>query len=431
MPGYAFEYGDGTIEIDISRGNILGSIEARDVPAVEDTEKTLRALLARPVGSPPLKEIVKKGDKVVILAGDMTRLWVGTDRFLPVIIDELLQAGLEASQISILLGTGDHRAHSDAEKRQIVGDEVFENYEVTDHRAREKSELVYLGETPGKTPIWVNRRVMEADRVILTGGIVYHFLAGFGGGPKALSVGTSGYDTIQNNHKIALGTAEEGLNPQVCSGVTWGNPLYEDLVSVMKAAKADFLVNTVINRKKEIAAIVAGEPLETHQAGIKKVREFYGIETELKGDMVIASAMGYPEDINFYQVYKTLDNVTRAVRPGGVIVVFAECREGMGNDDFARIFSDFTDNTERYAYLKDHCTIGGLMGFGIALWAARYKIVLYSAMDEKTAKTAGVIPATTPQEVLDIGFELAGDNPDVVIMPHGSVTFPIQTAREV
>jgi len=422
---FEFEYGDSSFELDVVRGKILGSIEARDVPALYDIEKTLKELLARPTNSPPLKEIVKKGNKVVILAGDMTRLWVGTARFLPVIIDELLQAGLKRSQISVLLGTGDHRAHTDAEKRLIVGDAVFENHEVIDHRAREKGELVFLGETSRKTPIWVNRRVMEADRVILTGGIVYHFLAGFGGGPKALSIGTSGYETIQNNHRIALGSEEEGLDPRVSSGVTWGNPLYEDLIEVMQAARADFLVNTVINRKKEIAAIVAGDPIKAHQEGIAKVKEFYGIETGLMGDMAIASAMGYPEDINFYQVYKTLDNVTRAVKPGGVIVLFAECREGMGNDDFARIFSDFLDNNARYAYLKDHCTIGGLMGFGIALWAERYKIVLYSAMNAEIAKTAGVIPAATPQEAMEKGFALAGDNPNVVIMPHGSVTFPI------
>jgi len=423
---FQFEYGDTTLTLEIPGGNILGSIEARDVPPLKDLDGALRRLLNDPIGSPPLKEVINSRDRVSILVGDMTRLWVGTAKFLPILIDELLDLGVDRSRITILLGTGDHRAHTDDEKRLIVGDAVFENYACIDHRAREKGDLVYLGETSRKTPVWVNRQVMEADKVILTGGIVYHFLAGFGGGPKALSVGTAGYETIQNNHKIALGSKEEGLNPQVSSGITWGNPLYEDLVEVMKAAKADFLVDTVINREKEIAAIVAGEPLEAHQAGIKKVQEFYGIETDLKGDLVIASAMGYPEDINFYQVYKTLDNVVRAVKPGGVIVLFAECREGMGNDDFARIFSDFRDNDARYAHLSAHCTIGGLMGFGIALWAARHKIVLYSSMSPELAESAGLFPAATPEEAIAKGFELAGDNPDVVIMPHGSVTFPIQ-----
>jgi len=425
MAKYHFEYGNRKISLDIERGNVLGSINAREIPPISDLDETLRRLLHNPIASPPLNEIVKKSDRVAILAGDMTRLWVGTSRFLPVLLNELLALGLTRSQLTVLLGTGDHRSHTDDEKRLIVGDEVFEDFEVIDHRAREKKELVHLGETSRGTPIWVNRRVMEADKVILTGGIVYHFLAGFGGGPKALSVGTAGYDTIQNNHKIALGSEEEGLNPKVSSGVTWGNPLYEDLVEIMRAAKADFLVDTVINREKQIAAMVAGDPIEAHQAGIKRVEEFYGIETELKGDLVVASAMGYPEDINFYQVYKTLDNVVRVVKPGGVIVLFAECREGMGNDDFAQIFSDFSDNEARYAHLSTSCTIGGLMGFGIALWATRYKIVLYSSMPPELVEMAGVIPASSPEEALAKGFDLAVDQPDIVIMPHGSVTFPI------
>ena len=426
MPTLSVEYGDATLPLEITRGNILGSIEARDIPPLKDVKNTLTSLFNAPIGSPSLRDIINPTDRVVILTGDMTRLWVGTATFLPFLTDALEEMGVDPLRITILIGTGDHRPHTDEEKRQIVGDEVFSKYTIVDHQAREKGELVYLGETKQKTPIWVNRRVMEADKVILTGGIVYHFLAGFGGGPKALSVGCAGYDTIQNNHKIALGSREEGLNPRVSSGVTWGNPLYEDLVEIMKAARADFLVDTIINRKKEIAAIVAGDPITAHQAGIERVQAFYGIETDLLGDMVIASAMGYPEDINFYQVYKTLDNVTRVVKPGGVIVLFAECREGMGNDDFARVFSDFPDNDARYTHLSANCTIGGLMGFGIALWAKRYRIILYSSLDPEVARTAGVIPAGSPQEALKTGFQLAGERADVILMPHGSVTFPIQ-----
>ncbi len=425
MATFQFEYGESPLSVEISHGTIAGRIEARDVPPLRDLEGTLRHALAHPIKSPPLSEIIKSTDRVVILTGDMTRLWVGTDRFLPVLTDELRRIGVDSSRITILLGTGDHRPHTEREKRLIVGDNVFANFKVIDHHARDKGELVHLGKTRRGTPIWVNRRVMEADKVILTGGIVYHFLAGFGGGPKALSVGAAGYETIQNNHGIALGNASEGLNPQVRSGVTWGNPLFEDLVEIMQAARADFLVDTVINREKEIAAIVAGDPVEAHQAGIEKVQAFYGIETNLTGDMVIASAMGYPEDINLYQVYKTLDNVTRATRPGGVIVLYAECREEMGNEDFAYILTAFRDNSARYAFLKNHCTIGGLMGFGIALWAERYKIVLYSSLKPDLVEKTGILPARSPQEALDRGLDLAGDSPDIVLMPHGSVTFPI------
>ncbi len=427
MAIYHFEYGDTHVELTIPRRRVIGSIEARKTPPLPDLEGTLRHLLSHPTGSPPLQEIVKGSDRVTILAGDMTRLWVGTAKFLPVLLNELQEIGVNPSLVTVLLGTGDHRPHTVDEKRLIVGDRVFLKYRVVDHRAREKDDLLFLGRTSRQTPIWVNRLVMEADKVILTGGIVYHFLAGFGGGPKALSIGTSGYETIQNNHKIALGTAMEGLNPKVCSGITWGNPLFEDLVEIMRAAKADFLVNTIINYKKEIAAIVAGDPLEAHQEGIEKVQAFYGIDTNLMGDMVIASAMGYPEDINLYQVYKTLDNVTRVVKPGGVIVLYAECREGMGNEDFAHILTEFSDNSTRYSFLEKHCTIGGLMGFGIALWAERYKIVLYSSMEPELVKKTGMIPASSPENAIEKGSELAGESPDIVLMPHGSVTFPIHS----
>ncbi len=422
---FQFEYGNTTLRVDIEEKTLIGSIEAQEIPPLDNLAGSLRNSFNHPISSNPLRKIVKKSDTVTILVGDMTRLWVGTANFLPVLLEELLSYGLDYRQITIVIGTGDHRPHTNKEKGQIVGNTIADTFKIIDHGARDEGNLIHLGETNHGTPVWINRHVMEADKVILTGGIVYHFLAGFGGGPKALSIGAAGYETIQSNHKIALGNQTQGLNPNVSSGKTTGNPLYEDLVEIMKMAKADFLINTIINRKKEIAAVVVGDPIEAHEEGIRLVQKFYGVKTTSKADLVIASAMGYPEDINLYQVYKTLDNVTRVARPGGTIVLFAECREGMGNKDFEDILIGFRDNDSRYAHLCSHCTIGGLMGFGIARWAARHRIILYSSLPPTTVEKAGMIPAKTPQEAIAKGYELAKDDPTVILMPHGSVTFPI------
>jgi nickel-dependent lactate racemase len=297
---------------------------------------------------------------------------------------------------------------------------------VKNHYARKPEELVELGSTSRGTPIAVNRRVMEADKVIVTGGIVYHFLNGFGGGAKGLSIGAGGYDTIQINHKLALAKNPlDGLNPKVASGITDTNPLYEDLLEVMKAAKAHFLLNTVINHKKEIVAVVAGSPVAAHKKGCEIARSVFDVRIPQRCDMAVASAMGYPEDIDLYQTYKTFDNLSRAVKPGGVIVVFSECREGLGNTDFEHIIVNFKDNASRAEFIKDNCTIGGLMGFGETLWAEKYKIVLYSSMNPDVIKKLGILPAASPREALEKGFELAGSDPSIWIMPHASVTFPL------
>ncbi len=426
MSVYEFEYGNGGFELEIGQGRILGEIRANEVPKLADVASSVREALAEPVAGPPLLKMVKPGSKVTILVGDITRLWVGTEFFLPVILDTLNAAGVDDRDVTVVLGNGDHRKHTEEEKARIVGKPAYDRVKVKNHYARNREDLVELGVTSRGTPIRINRAVMEADTVIVTGGIVYHFLNGFGGGAKGLSIGVAGYDTIQTNHRLALADNPlDGMNPKVASGDTMGNPLHEDLLEVMKAAKAHFVLNTVINHRKEIVAVVAGEPIAAHQKGCEIARSVFGVRIPERADMIVASAMGYPEDIDLYQTYKTFDNVARAIKPGGVIVVCSECREGMGNADFEHIMVNFPDNPSRANFLKDNCTIGGLMGFGETLWAEKHRIVFYSSMHPDVLKKSGMIPAPSPREALKRGFELAGNNPSIWVMPHASVTFPL------
>jgi nickel-dependent lactate racemase len=428
MATYSMEYGDRFISVELNKGRILGSIRAREVEKITDLPAKIRELLRKPIGSPSLDTIIDTNDGVIILAPDITRLWSGPEQFLPPLVDELNKIGVMDDKIAILLGTGDHRSHTPEEVERLVTRDLRDRIEVLDHLAREKNQLTYLGETSRRNKVWINRRVMEADKVILTGGIVYHFLTGFGGGPKALSIGVAGYDTIQVNHRLALGSPEQGINPKVQSGYIEDNPLRDDVIEIMKMAKAHFLLDTVINPQKEIAGVVAGDPLAAHLEGCRLAENFFSIPTNLKGDMIVASAMGYPEDINLYQVYKAFDNISRVTKPGGVIVLFAECRDGMGNDDFSHILRAFSSNADRYQYLKENCTIGGLMGFGIALWAERFTVVLYSSLSPVELENSGIMPAPSPQEAVAMGYDFAPDNPDIVLMPHSSVTFPVPEA---
>jgi nickel-dependent lactate racemase len=428
MATYSMEYGDRFLSVELDKGRVRGSIRAKEVKKITDLPAKIIELLRDPIGSPPLDTIIDRNDRVIILGPDITRLWSGPEQFLPPLVDELNKIGVTDDKITILLGTGDHRSHTPEEVERLVTRDLADRITVVDHLAREKRELTYLGETSRNNKVWINRRVMEADKVILTGGIVYHFLTGFGGGPKALSIGVAGYDTIQVNHRLALGSPEQGINPKVQSGYIEDNPLRDDVIEIMKMAKAHFLLDTVINPQKEIAGVVAGDPLAAHSEGCRLAKNFFSIPTNLEGDMIVASAMGYPEDINLYQVYKAFDNISRVTKPGGVIVLFAECRDGMGNDDFFHILSAFSSNADRYRYLKENCTIGGLMGFGIALWAERFKVVLYSSIGPGELENSGIIPASSPQEAIAMGYDLAPDNPDIVLMPHSSVTFPVAEA---
>lgn len=196
-------FGEQNLRLVLPAAQCIDVVEGNLTPGGNDIVAAARQALAEPIGEPPLRHQVTATDKVVIIVSDITRRWVRHDLFLPVLLDELNAAGIADSQITVLVALGAHRPHSPEENLLAYGQEVVDRVTIAQSYAPETDQFVRLGTTSRGVPVTVNRRC-EADRVILTGGICYHPMAGFGGGRKAILPGVSGYDSIQGNHRFCL-----------------------------------------------------------------------------------------------------------------------------------------------------------------------------------------------------------------------------------
>lgn len=404
--------------------NLIKVLEPKELPSL-DGEKAIKEALENPIGTTRLSEIVNSGEKVAIVVSDITRLWVRSDVFLPFILEELNKGGISDKDMFIVLGNGAHREQTPEEMKLIVGKEVYSRIKVYNHHCKNKDELTCLGRTIYGTSVWLNRLVVEADRIVLTGGIVYHFLSGWSGGKKAVLPGIASFDCIMANHRLGLHPEEgKGLNPNVCAGKMKSNPVSVDAIQAANFLKPDFILNVVLNTEQRFGKIAAGDMIKAHETGCRIVEEYFGVEIKEKADLVIVSCGGYPRDINFYQSYKTLYNADGAVRKGGVVILVAECGEGIGDDNFYRIFTDFEDNVEREKFLRENYEIGRHMGFHTALMAADHSIIVISELPEEIIKNMNMIPAENMDKALNIAYHKLGNNPQACIMPHGSITFP-------
>lgn len=424
---YKLPYGDESISVDLDEKSIIGVLTSKSLPSIGNLKETMSDTMKNPVGTKPLNEIVKPGERICIIVGDMTRLWVRHDLFLPYLFNELNEAGIKDEDIFIVSATGAHRNQSDEEHRMIVGDEVFNRVKVYDHDSKDKKNLVYLGTTSRGTPVWINRMVHEADRIIVTGGVVHHFLAGYGGGKKAILPGVCGYETIMANHKLSLDRSGSGADPRVCAGRLKGNPLSEDMIEATNMTHVDFSVNVVINDDGYIGYVSCGDMVLAHEKPAGVVDEYFSVPIKEYADLVIASCGGYPKDINLYQTYKTIYNSRRAVKDGGVVIILSESREGIGNDKFLSIFTDYPDRRSREAHLKDNYDIASFEGYTVSLWEENVDFVVISSIDDKEIKSMGLIPAHSMDEALEYAYQKLGKNPQAYIMPHGSTTFPVLT----
>ena len=418
---YVLPYGKRELSFQL-KGEVR-EIRPSEQGTLPDVAGALREALNNPIASEPLAGIVQPGDKTVIVVSDITRLWVRTDLIAPVLLDELNKLGVPDRDISIVVAAGDHRPLTRAEHLMICGEKVLGRVAVYDHDCRGE-DLVDLGFSSRGTPVMVNRRVWEADKVILTGGISYHLLAGFGGGRKSLAPGVCGYETIQRNHGLALVAGENGIDPRVGTGLLAENPVAEDMLEIAQKIGADFIVNVVVNNHQEPVYLAAGALREAHLAGCRVVEEIYGVGVEREADLVLASCGGYPKDMQLYQAIKALGNASYAVRAGGVIILAAECADGVGSEPFLDFFAQ-GEVEEIQAALYRHFTMPGFVALRTAAIARRSPVILISGLSDHISRQVKMRPAANAAEAVLLAQELLGGEPQLTyLMPHANGTFP-------
>ncbi|MCW5851478.1 MAG: nickel-dependent lactate racemase [Anaerolineae bacterium] len=300
-------------------------IETRFVPAAPDEAAAIRQALRQPIGSPPLADLVRPGNRVVITHSDITRA-TPNDRLLPVLLAELEAAGVRRQDITLLNALGTHRPQTEAELRRMLGGEVVDHYPCLQHNAFDDANLVPLGVTSRGNPVRINRAYLEADVRILTGFIEPHFFAGFSGGPKGVLPALAGWESVFSNHSYAMIG-----HPLATWAQTEGNPIWEEMREVALRTRPTFLLNVTLNADKRITSVFAGDLLAAHAAGCAFVREHNMVAVAEPYDIVMTTNSGYPLDQNLYQTVKGMSAAARIVRAGGAIIMAAACEDGIPN----------------------------------------------------------------------------------------------------
>ncbi|MEU4411455.1 nickel-dependent lactate racemase [Streptosporangium sp. NPDC023963] len=289
--------------------------------AAPDQMGVLRAALRDPVSGPPLRERVRPGQTVAISACDITRPQP-RHLMIPAILDEL-DGIIDLDDVTVLVATGTHRGNTEAELRAMFGDRVVDSVRIVNHDARDLASLTYLGRFGKDVPVWLNTAWVEADVRITTGFVEPHFFAGFSGGPKLVAPGLAALETVLTLHDAArIG------DPRATWGVIEGNPVHDDVRAIAEGTGVTFALDVILNRDKDIAAAFGGDILPMHAAATAAAREVAMRRVEAPFDVVVTTNSGYPLDQNLYQAVKGMSAAFQVVRPGGVIVCAAECRDG-------------------------------------------------------------------------------------------------------
>jgi nickel-dependent lactate racemase len=418
-------YGKTGLEVELPVGYDVTLVEPRFVPGLSDPQATLRQALRAPIGSAPLRDWVKPGDKVGIVFSDITRP-APSHLMLPAVLEEL---GAPREAVTLFNALGTHRPNSEAELRAMLGDAVVDGYRIVQNDAFDPATQVHLGRTARGHEVWLNREFAACDVKILTGFIEPHFFAGFSGGGKAVMPGMAGQRTVLGNHDAAM-----IADPQATWGVTSGNPIWEEAREVALKVAPLFLLNVTLNRDKQITGVFAGDLDAAHAAGCAFVKETAMVRVEHPFDIVLTTNSGYPLDLNLYQSVKGMSAAAQVVRAGGSIVIATECWDGIPEHG---LYGQLLRAAASPRALLDTICAPGFLEQD--QWEAQIqaqiqlKADVYVRSDNLTdeqIRSALLLPSPRVEDTLVELMRRYGPQASICILPEGPQTIPYVSASQ-
>ncbi|NMC46496.1 MAG: nickel-dependent lactate racemase [Chloroflexi bacterium] len=396
-----------------------------DLPIPEDTsgldvwyppESDLKALDAGDVyhilHNNPLPNI--KNARVAIAVNDKTRP-MRYDILLFPLLRYLEEVGIPKQRIVILISTGTHTPIPSSELDSFIPSEITSAYRILSHDCDDAAQLVELGNTTQGTPVFINKAFMAADIRITLGNIEPHHFMGFSGGAKTAGIGLAGRATIQANHKLML-------QPYTESGEYQRNPMRQDLEEIGDKVHITACLNAIMDYKKEIRHVLWNSPRTVMQEGIPLSKQLCQVKIEPLYDIVIASAGGYPKDINLYQAQKGLTNAAAICKPGGSILLVAECREGPGNQQFAQFMHGKHSFAQVMRSFGDMpFQIGPHKAYLIARQGLQFALYLQSSMPDELVRRLLFNPISSPVQFYE---QVSPAGRRIALLPYATATLP-------
>lgn len=394
------------------------------VPALPDPAAAIAALLRSPTAGTPLRDRARSGQSVAIVISDITRP-VPNALLLEPILEELNAAGVADIDVTIVNGTGLHRANTEAELGEMLGADLAHRCRVVQHDARRPDTLVEAGRSRRGVPFELCRVYVEADLRIVTGFVEPHLFAGYSGGAKGVMPGVAGAEVVMSNHG-----AENLAHPNARWCVSDGNPVFEEMRELVGLCPPHFLLNVTLDNERRITGAFAGDWLEAHDVAIEQASAQYTAELPAPYDVVVATNMGYPADTTLYQSVKGMSVAAEGVRQGGAILLVAGCEEGLGGDEYVRLLTSRESSEELLADIsgseRPRHDQWQVQCQGIVQRKA--SVYLHSKLDRAQTEAAHLEFSADPSatvRTLVAAAQAQGRPGSVLVMPYGQMAVPV------
>jgi lactate racemase len=411
-------YGKEGLEVEVPEKNLAKILTMKSTPPLADPPGAVKDSLVHPIGCPSLSELARGRKSVCIVVCDFTRP-VPNRVLLPPMLDLLEASGVEKQNITILVATGLHRPSTSAELDTMFGADIQRRYTIIDHRASVLEEQRFVGRTRRNTPVYIDERYCSADLKITVGFIEPHLMAGFSGARKVVAIGCAGEETIKTLHSPAF--LDE---PLCCEGSIDRNPLHHELLEIAHMAGHDFTLDVALDADKAITGVYAGHPQFAHAAGMAAVRKSVEATLPEPADIVLTTCAGFPLDLTYYQAIKGMTAALPVLKKGGVLILAAECAEGLGSERFISMATRFRTAQEFEQWIHTHpVEVDQWQLQECAKATQRGEVVVVSSgIHPEQQMKLFVQTAASVEEALRRALYKTGPNATICVIPKGPYT---------
>jgi len=414
------KYGHGSVSFEPPPG-LIGVVEPK-ITAARPVETLLKESFSKPIGLGPLSKMLRanKPRDIVIIVSDITRKIANYEDILKFLVAEIVDAGIDEKNISFIVALGTHRRHR-AEENALLYGRLCDDFAFLEHDCRE--DAVVIGRTSTGLEVGVNRRVAEADFVITTGRIAFHYLAGFSGGRKSILPGVASYETIRNNHKKLVRNG-------VFVGRIEKNIIAREMAEAAGLLGVDYILNVVENPNRETEMVFCGHQAHAFNEAVGYYIGQRKTAIDEPADCVIVSAGGYPGDKDFYHTHKAMNLAMLVLKDNGSIILVGQCAEGFGNDKFLRLMRENSiDGLVKFP--EDKIEVGGHRAFLTAKILKRHRVYTWTDLNGKELEEIGFTPISSIQQGIDAVKKEQHNGFKALVVTDGQAVLPSLSGSKV
>jgi nickel-dependent lactate racemase len=414
------KYGQGSMSFEPPPG-VIGVVEPK-VVTTRPVETLLKESLSSPIGLGSLSKLVRgnKPRDIVIVVSDVTRKIANYEEILRFLVSEIVDAGVDEKNISFVVALGTHRRHK-AEENSLLYGKLCDDFAFLQHDCR--GDVTVIGKTSTGLEVAVNRRIAEADFVITTGRIGFHYLAGYSGGRKSILPGVASYDTIRNNHKKLVRNG-------VFVGRIENNIIAREMAEAADLLGVDYSLNVIENPDRETEMIFCGHCTQAFSKAVAYFVRQREIAIAEPADCVIVSAGGYPGDKDFYHTHKAINLAMLGLKKDGSIILVGQCAEGFGNEKFLRLMRENSvDGLLEYPEAK--IEVGGHRAFLTARILKQHRVYACTDLDGTSLKEIGFTPIKSIKQGIDAVKKEQHNGFKTLVVSNGQAVLPSLSGSKV